>query len=252
MMTVSYDQRSYLRLQDKLQVLMLPKEGRKKILTEIGKYEKKKTKKDIRSQQSPSGTKWKKRERGNKKMFKKLPKHLKYAQSRNNWEMDFGWLNSIGYVANYHQEGLPQKFRAKEMWKENKKNNRPDPRKTPATRQQAKDLKKLGYKISKYKMTEQDEKDHSREIDKKRREILKKNGGFHNPDKFKYKKVSPTIKWIVANMNMAAANKAIADLEGRKIRNAWQIERPKRELLGVSPRRVAMIIKKELKRQSAS
>lgn len=250
-MTVSYDQRSYLRLQERLQTLTLPKDVRKKVLGEIGRYEKKKTKADMRKQRTPDGKAWEKRHKGKGKMFKKLPKHIKFKQEQNNWAVNVGWFDGKGIVANEHQQGLPQNFRSYQLGKENKKKGI-NPEKMPATRAQAKELKGLGYKVKKYQMTEQDMKDHSRELDSVRREILKKNGGFHNPEKFKLKMVTPTIKWIVANLTMAQASKEISKLEGQKIKTAWLIKRPKRELLGVSPRRVAIIIKKELKRQAAS
>nr|MBJ6923010.1 phage virion morphogenesis protein [Vibrio cholerae] len=89
----------------------------------------------------------------------------------------------------------------------------------PATRVQAKLLKELGYRMPRDKT---------------------------DPKKKKGKR--PTLKWITENLTVGKANYWIRKLRERDPAEYWDIEVPQRRLIGISPNRTAMIIKRELKR----
>lgn len=218
MLSVSYDKKSYLRLKEKLAVLQLDPKTRKRILRAIGKSSRDENKKRIRAQQDPEGHRWKAREKGNKKMMKGFTKKLKY-QVRNTKFVEVGFPTRRGYVAYQHHHGIAQPFDVQGRFREGKKKK--EPKKTdPATRQQARELRDAGYRLQAQGRQKRGKK--------------------------------PTLKWITENLTVAQCYEETVKLQNKSPVKKWQVERPQRELLGVSPRRVAMIIKKELKRQSAS
>lgn len=216
MLNVSYDKKSYLRLKEKLAVLQLDPKAKKRILRAIGKSTRDENKKRIRAQQDPEGKRWKAREKGNKKMMKGFTKKLKY-QVKNTKFVEVGFPTKRGYVAYEHQHGLAQEFDVQGRFREGKKKK--EPKKTdPATKQQARELRDAGYRMQ--------------------------------PQGRQKRGKKPTLKWIIENLTVAQCYEEITKLQNKSPVKKWQVDRPKRELLGVSPRRVAIIIKKELKRQS--
>lgn len=218
MLNVSYDKKSYLRLKEKLALLQLDAKTRKRILRAIGKSSRDDNKKRIRAQQDPEGHGWKARQRGNKKMMKGFTKKLKY-QVKNAKFVEVGFPTRRGYIAYQHQFGLPQEFDVQGRFREGKKKK--EPKKTdPATKQQAKELRDAGYRMK--------------------------------PEGRQKRGKKPTLKWIMENLTVAECYQELVKLENKTPVKKWQVERPKRELLGVSHRRVAIIIKKELKRQANS
>lgn len=58
----------------------------------------------------------------------------------------------------------------------------------------------------------------------------------------------PTLKWIRENMTLGEAAKTIQELENKTPARDWKVGRPERQLIGISPKRMAMMIKRELKR----
>lgn len=218
MLNVSYDRKSYLRLKEKLAVLQLDPKTKKRILRAIGKSTRDENKKRIRAQVDPENHRWKAREKGNKKMMKGFTKKLKY-QVRNSKFVEVGFPTRRGYVAYEHQHGIAQPFDVQGRFREAKKNK--EPKKTdPATRQQARALRDAGYRMQ--------------------------------PQGRQKRGKKPTLKWIMENFTVAQCYEETVNLQNKTPVKKWQVDRPKRELLGASPRRVAIIIKKELKRQAAS
>lgn len=215
MIEIKADKRSYLRLKEQLKLIGLDVKTRKKILKKIGLQITRKTKQDIRAQRDPEGRQWRKRKKGKKKMFKKLTNKLKHFQKNNSRTLYVGWPSRRGVVAASHHEGANEKSGLRERFSQQKKYN--EPKKTdPATREQAKELRDLGWRL---------------------------------PTQGRQKRgKKPTIKFITMNMTVAEAAKHISDLEKKIPAKKWDINRPQRRLIGVSSKRVAMIIKRELKR----
>ncbi|APF80479.1 phage virion morphogenesis protein [Vibrio cholerae] len=222
MLTIKPEENSLLRLRESLELLSLTQKQRRNVLTALGKYQKKKTKNDIRNQRTPEGQHWKKRRRGKAKMMKGLQRKVKYKQQNNNSEIVIGWLGFSGFVAHKHHTGGKQKSGVKAKLLENK-HKKADGGKVdkndPATRVQAKLLKELGYRMPRDKT---------------------------DPKKKKGKR--PTLKWITENLTVGKANYWIRKLRERDPAEYWDIEVPQRRLIGISPNRTAMIIKRELKR----
>lgn len=218
MLNVSYDQKSYLRLKEKLALLSLDPKTSKRILRAIGKSSRDENKRRIKAQQDPDGHRWQGRKSGNKKMMKGFTKKLKY-QVRNTKFVEVGFPTRRGYIAYDHQHGIAQPFDVQGRFREGKKKK--EPKKTdPATRKQARELRDAGYRMK--------------------------------PEGRQKRGKKPTLKWITENLTVAECYQEITKLENKSPVKKWEVDRPKRELLGVSPRRVAMIIKKELKRQTTS
>jgi hypothetical protein len=53
-------------------------------------------------------------------------------------------------------------------------------------------------------------------------------------------------------MTVAEAAKLISDLENKTPSRKWEVDRPERRLIGISPKRAAMIIKRELNRNRSN
>ncbi|MDQ2192164.1 MULTISPECIES: phage virion morphogenesis protein [unclassified Vibrio] len=226
MITVKADTKSLLRIRETLDLLTLKPQQRKRILNSLGKYQTKATKKNIREQRTPEGNHWKKRKRGKAKMMKGLQRKVKFRQQNNNRELIVGWLGFSGYVAYRHHFGNRQKSSVKAKLIENKKkkkdgseHNKDD----PATRIQAKLLRELGYRMPPEKGSKKGKKGRK-----------------------------PTIKWITQNLTVGRASYQIRKLRERDPAEYWDVEVPERRLIGVSPKRVAMIIKREMQRNRSN
>lgn len=214
MIEVRADRRSYLRLREQLELIGLDQKKRRKILKKIGQYVTKKTKKDIRAQRDPDGRAWRKRKRGKKKMFKGLVNKLAHFQKNSNREVYIGWPSRRGIVASSHHEGKVEKSGLKDRVRQGKKLKEPK-KDDPATREQAKELREAGYRLAAQGRQKRGKK--------------------------------PTIKFITDNMTVGEVAKKVSELENKTPARKWDIDRPKRRLIGISQKRVAMIIKREMK-----
>ncbi len=213
MFEIKADKRSYLRLKEQLALIKLDKKARSRILKVLGKYITKETRKNIRAQRDPEGRKWKARKKGRRKMLRGFTKKLKHFQRDNNRTLFVGWPSSRGTVALAHHTGEAEKSGLQQRFNQAKKNK--EPKKTdPATREQAKELRDLGFRLPKQGRQKRGKK--------------------------------PTIKFIMQNMTVAEAAKVISDLENKIPARQWDIDRPERRLIGISPKRVAMIVKREM------
>jgi phage virion morphogenesis protein len=213
MITISADTRSYLRAIEQINLMVLDQYTRKRLLNSLGRQVKKRTQTNMRAQKDPKGIPWKKRKRGRGKMFKGLVKKVKFRQVNNNRAVEVGWFGFSSYVAARHQFG---KGEASGIGRIQKKKEEPLDKNSPATRVQAKQLRELNFRFE--------------------------------PQGRQKRGKKPTIKWIVENMTMGKAAKEIQTLENRKPATKWEIDTPERRLIGISPKRVAMTIKRELKR----
>lgn len=213
MIKISADKKSFLRLKEQLALLMLDKKTRTRILKSIGKQVVKRTKKNIRAQRNPDGSAWAKRKNGRKKMMLGFLKKLKHYQKDNNKTVVIGWPSRRGKVALAHHTGKTEQSGVKQLYKQSKKNK--EPKSTdPASRSQAKELRDAGYR-------------------------LEPRGRQRRGQK-------PTIKFITAHFTVGEVAKKIAELEDKSPKRKWDVDRPERRLIGVSAKRVAMIIKREM------
>ncbi|MGF1876670.1 phage virion morphogenesis protein [Photobacterium frigidiphilum] len=217
MFEIRADKRSYLRVKEQLALIMLDRKSRKRILSHIGRYTKKRTQKNMRAQKNPDGHQWKRRQRGRGKMFKGLARKIKYFQGDNNRVVYIGWPGFSGYVAEKHHVGENEQSSLQARFKQAK--TKKEPKKTDlATREQARALRDLGFRLA--------------------------------PQGRQKRGKKPTLKFITQNMTVAEAAKMIRTLDNKKPARKWAIERPTRRLIGISPKRVAMIIKRELNRSN--
>ncbi len=215
MIKIEADKRSYLRLKEQLKLIALDKKTRQRILAKIGRKIAKDTKKNIRAQRDPEGKAWRQRKKGKKRVLTGFIKKLKHFQRDNNRTLVVGWPSRRGSVALEHHTGKTESSGLNKRFKQARKNK--EPKKTdPATRQQAKELRELGWRL---------------------------------PSQGRQKRgKKPTIKFITENMSVGEVAKKISDLESKTPARKWDINRPKRRLIGISTKRVAMMIKREMKR----
>lgn len=219
MYEIRADKRSYLRVKEQFELLKLDKKARARVLKELGKYITKTTKKNIRAQRDPDGKWWSKRKKGRRKMLRGFTKKLKHFQKDNNRVLVVGWPSRRGTVALAHHTGEAEKSGLQQRFKQAKKAK--EPKKTdPATREQAKELRDLGYRLP--------------------------------PQGRQKRGKKPTLKFITQNMTVAEAAKLISDLENKTPSRKWEVDRPERRLIGISPKRAAMIIKRELNRNRSN
>ncbi|MGY2573161.1 phage virion morphogenesis protein [Vibrio sp. C8] len=215
MLKIEADERSYLRLKEQLAVLNLDKKTRQKMLKRIGAQIAKTTRKNIRAQRDPEGRQWSKRKKGRKKMLRGFTQKLKHFQRDDNKTLLVGWPSARGKVAYEHQHGLAQKSGLSARKRQAKKAKEPN-KNDPATKEQAKVLRDLDFR-------------------------LKPQGRQKRGKK-------PTLAWIKENMTVGEAAKTIQELENKMPARDWEVGRPERRLIGVSPKRLAIMIKRELKR----
>ncbi len=215
MLRIEADERSYLRLEEQLRLLALDKKTRKKMLKRIGAQIAKTTRKNIRAQRDPDGRLWPHRKQGRRKMLKGFTQKLKHFQRDSNKTLLVGWPSARGSVAYQHHHGLAQKSGLTHRKRQAKKNK--EPKQTdPATKEQAKALRDLDFRMK--------------------------------PQGRQKRGKKPTLAWIKENMTVGEAAKTIQELENKTPARDWEVGRPERRLIGVSTQRLAMMIKRELKR----
>ncbi|SHO57887.1 phage virion morphogenesis protein [Vibrio quintilis] len=215
MIEIRPDSKSYLRVKEQLELLALDRKTRQRILKRIGAYTVKTTRRNIRAQRDPDGHVWKKRRKGRGKMLRGFTKKLKHFQKNSNKDLYIGWPSARGNVAYQHHCGIEQKSGLSARKRQARKHKEPD-KNSPATREQAKALRDLDFRFQ--------------------------------PQGRQKRGKRPTMKWIRENMKVGEAAKTIQALENRTPARDWKIERPQRRLIGISPRRVSMLIKRELNR----
>ncbi|MDE1328495.1 phage virion morphogenesis protein [Vibrio aestuarianus] len=219
MIRISADERSYLRAIEQINLLKLDRKTRQRMLKKLGAAVAKTTRKNIRANRDPEGSQWKKRQKGRGKMLKGFTKKLKHFQKDDNKTLLVGWPSARGSVAYQHHHGLAQESGLSARKRQAKKNNEPN-KNDPATREQAKALRDLNFRLQ--------------------------------PQGRQKRGKKPTLKWIIENMKLGEAAKTIQELENKTPARSWEVGRPERRLIGVSPKRVAMIIKREMQRNRSN
>ncbi|EGR1512119.1 phage virion morphogenesis protein [Vibrio vulnificus] len=215
MFEIKANEKSFLRVLEQLELLKLTQKKRQVVLRRIGGQLAKSTRKNIRAQRDHEGKAWAKRKKGRGKLLKGFTKKLKHFQRNNNRTLVVGWPTARGRVAYEHHHGLAQKSGLSDRKKQARKGKEPKPT-DQATREQAKALKDLDFRLK--------------------------------PQGRQKKGKKPTLAWIRENMTVGEAAKTIQELENKTPARDWEVGRPERRLIGASPKRLAMMIKRELKR----
>ncbi|MGF1719463.1 phage virion morphogenesis protein [Vibrio kyushuensis] len=215
MLQVNADERSFLRSKEQIDLLMLDKKTRFRLLKKLGAAISKQTKKNIRAQKNPDGTAWKKRKKGRKKILLGFTRKVKHFQRNSNRDLFVGWPSERGIVAAQHHRGIAEKSGLSKRKRQAKRDKEPS-KDDKATRDQAKQLRDLGFRLE--------------------------------PEGRQKRGRKPTLKWVTEHMTLGEAAKRIQALENKSPARDWQVGRPERQLIGISPKRVAMMIKRELKR----
>jgi len=168
------------------------------------------TRQNIRKQRTVSGSPMAKRKNGGKKkLLSKMGKGLVTKRS-GKFSIVVTWKNGrTAKIAYKHQYGITEIGTLRGLKKRKQRGDtwfKPD---DPASKQQARKLKQLGYKIPVRKF---------------------KNG------RWKFRK--PSIKWIVENMTFGHAGLMMLILQNESPKPApetWQIDVPARPFMGVAP-----------------
>ncbi|PMJ92855.1 phage virion morphogenesis protein [Vibrio sp. 10N.261.55.A7] len=219
MLQVKADERSFLRAKEQIELLMLDRKTRTRLYRKLGAQLVKKTKANIRAQRNPDGSPWKKRKNGKKKVLQGFTRKVKHFQKNSNRDLYVGWPSARGRVARQHHYGIAERSGLSKRRRQAARNK--EPKKTDkATREQAKQLRDLGFRLK--------------------------------PEGRQKRGKKPTLKWMTEHMTVGQAAKTIQELENKTPARDWQIERPERQLIGISPKRMAMMIKKELNRNRSS
>lgn len=202
---VDTDPKGRLRLGKQLDILTMSPHQRKKVLRNIVKQTKKDARTNIRQQKTVDGSKMPGRaSKKKKRMFRKMAKGLA-GRIKNDHHAVITWKNGgQARTAYRHHHGIDEKYTAARA---KKKNGLPD-YKAPATRSQAKALKKEGY----------------------RRRVARKRGKGGAI----LKKVS--VKWIQENLTQGQAGLILRILRTGKSRGeqSWKVKVQKRPILGAT------------------
>lgn len=189
---------------------MLPANKRKKINTMLGREVIKQSRARIRKQRTLSDSTFASRANGKKK---KLLSRMMKGKRVKVWagpnKATVGWQNALsGKVARANQDGYVETFNAQKVLRQERKSGEPD-HSEGATRAQAKQLVKLGYKrkVGTYKSG--NKKGQSRE-----------------------KRVSQS--WIIENMTMGYAGRLIKLLSNEEAKAIWNVVIPARPFFGLN------------------
>ena len=178
-----------------LNLLTLDPMKRRRILRGAGRAVRRNSKKRIRDQKDLQGKTWRGRSNGRKaKMLRKLGKNLQVHTNPNKAQVTFG-NKRVGQIARAHQDGISQEMTAKEAAQ--KYGTPSDNQK--ATREQAKSLRKEGYKIRR-----------------------NKGKGWKNP----------SLKWIQQHLTFSQAGLILRLMRDETNKRKWIIALPQRSFLG--------------------
>ncbi|MFT5788022.1 MAG: hypothetical protein ACI8SJ_000117 [Shewanella sp.] len=201
-LSISPNKRQALSVKNQLIMASLPAKKRTRILKTLGRFERAKARKRIRSQTTVDGHKFAARADGRKaKMLKKMTRRLEpYVKSANRLELKHQ-STQTGRVAAFQQEGGTEKYTAK---KAKKRNGVPDYQ-GPCSRRQAKALAREGYKVRKGKGK-------------------------------RYRRA--TITEIMSNMTLGQAGLVLRMMRNTKDKPSWNIQVSPRPFLGDSTENV--------------
>jgi len=204
---VKQDRRSALRLLDQINVLSMSTPQRRRMLADIGRQTRKKTRDNIRHQKTITGTAMVPRAnaRTKRKMMRKMGKGMQ-TKVINTHKATVGWKSAgQGKVADRHHRGIAETWTPRKMAKVH---GVPDYTK-PATHAQARALNKEGF----------------------RRRVARKRG----KGGALLKRVPA--KWIMENMTLGQAGLVLRLMryKTREGKQSWEIKPAPRPILGATP-----------------
>ena len=206
-MTVMQNRRESLKLMDQLEVLSMSVPQRRRMMADIGRQTRKKTRENIRGQKTVSGTGMAPRvnARTKRKMLSKMGKGMQ-TKVINTHKATVGWKNAgQAKLADRHHRGVSEAWNPRKMARVS---GTPDYTK-PATHAQARALNKEGF----------------------RRRVARKRG-----------KGGATLKrmpakWIMDNMTLGQAGLVLRLMRygTRKGKQKWETKPAPRPILGATP-----------------
>lgn len=182
-----------------LNLCRLTRTKQRRVLRNVDRTIRKEARLNIRRQETISGPAFARRKnKKRKKMLTKLARHL--SGKIHTDRLTIGYNNrQIGIIAYRQQYGAPEQYTPRKVKRLRKKTE--GSYSSPATRQQAKALRKMGYTVPK-----------------------KRGSG----DK------TPSVNWIVDNMNKGKAGLLIRQLSNKRTRSSWEISPEPRPFLGMT------------------
>ena len=182
-----------LDVRSQLRALRLPASKRRTINRALSRKVASFSKSRIRQQRDLNGRAWKARSKGRGKMLRGLSRRMQVQANSGTGKIRFAG----GKTAYKQQHGHTEQFDAAKAKQRYGGGN--DIENKPATRSQAKRLKKMGYK--------------------------RRRGKRHT---------RPTQAWIINNMSMAQAGAIIRAMDGGGSKDSWDVVLPARSFLGVT------------------
>lgn len=197
------DVKGLLPLKQQLQLLAMPKQMRRRLLSKTARKVISDSKKRVRNQVDLNGMPFEaraKKRRGGRKMLAKLSRQLTVLNNTGE-AVVVGFKSApAGFIGGKQQHGFTQQMSARALSKQEKAASK----ESPATRKQAIALREAGF------------------------EIKKANG--------KGKK-KPTLKWFSENFTVGQAGAILRDMRekaGETIKTTWTTVLPARSFLGAS------------------
>jgi hypothetical protein len=206
-MTVKQDRREMLKLMDQIKVISMSVPQRRRMMADIGRQTRKKTRENIRGQRTVTGAGMHSRAnaRTKRKMMRNMGKGMQ-TKVINTHKATVGWKNAgQAKVADRHHRGIAETWTPRKMAKVH---GVPDYEK-PATHAQARALNKEGF----------------------RRRVARKRG----KGKAILKRVPA--KWIMENMTLGQAGLALRLMKynTHKGKQNWETKPAPRPILGAAP-----------------
>lgn len=214
---IEFDLKGATSVADRLKLAMMPPERRKRLLEKVMRQVIKDTRQNIKAQQDPSGKPWKKRQQGRRKMLRRMGRGLKSEISATKGTVR--WKDkTAGRNAYKHQYGLPEIYTKAKARKRSSQAKDAADQNGPATRHQARLLRRLGYSITVGKRVKRTRK--------------------------------PGLAWIQKNMSYEQAGKTLQMLIAEKRnkrtgKTSWEIKVPARPLLELDPQLVMNALAEE-------
>jgi hypothetical protein len=212
---VDYNPDEFLSAQEKLQMLEMPDAKRKRLLWRLGKRGIiQQAKRNVRAQQAPDGKAWPARAHGKRKMLSRMPQLLTpndATPERVVVRFKYGALARsglpMGVLGKIQQDGttINQSAEQAKSWSKSKTAK-------PCSMQQARKLRKLGYKRPNGK------------------------GGYTRAN----------LSWMREHLSWRQAGLIIRKLDGSTAKKNWRINVPGREFLGATPQQLREMLAREM------
>ncbi|MFS1525814.1 phage virion morphogenesis protein [Microbulbifer sp. 2304DJ12-6] len=202
-MRATLDLSGHLTLRRQLQLLALKPAQRRRLAATLGRKVRVYSRKRLRAQKDLNNRAWAVRSKprsGKRKLLRGMSKRMRLHSDTRGAEVGYT-ANVTGKIAYAHQHGVPETWNAA---KAHKLRGKPD-YEAPATRRQARALKREGY-------------------------VVRRKGG---------KKKKPTMRWITEHVTLGQAGLVLKQMrEGGQSKTSWVIPLPERSFLGADGREI--------------